>query len=40
MTTPVNLSRGQLAALEKVFKGNNRPVQPLNGRKLTEDSTP
>jgi carbonic anhydrase len=40
MTTPVSLSQGQLAALEKVFKGNNRPVQPLNDRTLTEDSTP
>jgi carbonic anhydrase len=40
MTTPVNLSHAQLAALEKVFKGNNRPVQPLNDRALTEDSTP
>jgi carbonic anhydrase len=40
MTTPVTLSRSQLAALETVFKGNNRPLQPLNARALIEDSTP
>ena len=40
MTTPVQLSADQIAAFEKVFEGNNRPVQPLNARTLIEDSTP
>lgn len=40
MTTPVQVSAQQIAALEKVFKGNNRPLQPLNGRTLTQDTTP
>lgn len=40
MTTPVELSGTQLGALQNVFKGNNRPVQPLNGRMLVEDNTP
>ena len=40
MTTPVQLSEQQLAALETVFKGNNRPVQMLNARALNEDNTP
>jgi carbonic anhydrase len=40
MTTPVELSAAQIAAFEKVFEGNNRPVQSLNGRTLVEDSTP
>lgn len=40
MTDPVQLSAAQIAALTKVFDGNNRPVQPLNTRPLIEDSTP
>ncbi|GAB4497934.1 MAG: carbonic anhydrase family protein [Anaerolineales bacterium] len=40
MTTPVELSSAQLQHLESVYNGNNRPVQPLNQRPLTEDSTP
>lgn len=40
MTSPVKLSHAQIARLEKVFKRNNRPVQPLNGRTVTEDDTP
>lgn len=40
MTTPVQLSADQIATFERVFKGNNRPVQPLNTRPLIEDSTP
>jgi carbonic anhydrase len=41
MTTPVELSVGQLHALESLFEGgNNRPLQALNDRTLTEDSTP
>lgn len=40
MTTPVELSADQIAAFEHVHEGNNRPVQPLNTRTLTEDTTP
>ena len=41
MTTPVDLSMGQLAALDSLFEGgNNRPVQPINDRPLIEDNTP
>ncbi|MBX7237721.1 MAG: carbonic anhydrase family protein [Caldilineales bacterium] len=40
MTTPVELSSAQLSKLESLFEANNRPVQPLNDRTLTEDSTP
>jgi carbonic anhydrase len=37
MTEPIQLSEKQLAAFDQLFKGNNRPVQPLNGRTLIED---
>ena len=41
MTTPVEVSADQLAALAHLFKhANNRPVQPLNDRPLIEDNTP
>jgi carbonic anhydrase len=40
MTMPVDLSSTQLSKLEGLFEGNNRPVQPLNGRSLVEDTTP
>ena len=41
MTSPVELSSAQLEALTSLFEGgNNRPVQPLNDRPLTEDTTP
>lgn len=41
MTTPVEISSEQIEALASLFEeGNNRPVQPLNDRPLTEDSTP
>jgi carbonic anhydrase len=40
MTEPVTLSADQLAALEAVFEGNNRPPQPVNDRPVTEDVTP
>lgn len=41
MTTPVEISFEQIEALASLFEeGNNRPVQPLNDRPLTEDSTP
>lgn len=40
MTTPVELSSDQLSNLESLFEANNRPVQPLNDRSLSEDNTP
>jgi carbonic anhydrase len=32
--TPIEASAVQIAAFRKVFDGNYRPVQPLNGRKI------
>ncbi len=40
MTTPIELSEGQITAFEQVYHGNNRPLQPLHGRELIIDSTP
>ncbi|HNB51238.1 MAG TPA: carbonic anhydrase family protein [Anaerolineales bacterium] len=40
MTSPIQLSADQIAAFEHVHEGNNRPVQPLNTRTLSEDTTP
>lgn len=40
MTSPVQASAEQLAALSGVFNGNNRPVQALNGRVLEFDYLP
>jgi carbonic anhydrase len=40
MTEPIQLSEKQLQTFEKLFKGNNRPVQPLNRRKVVEDTSP
>lgn len=40
MTTPIELSASQIAAFEAVHVGNNRPLQPLHGRALVEDTTP
>lgn len=36
LATPVELSAAQIAAFRAVLSGNSRPVQPLNGRPLTE----
>ena len=38
MTTPIEMSEAQIAAFKAIFDGNNRPVQPLNGRKLFVDA--
>ena len=37
MTTPVPLSAAQIAAFTSIVNGNNRPVQPLNGRAVATD---
>ena len=40
MVTPVQLSADQIAAFQKIFEGNNRPIQALNSRAMVEDTTP
>jgi carbonic anhydrase len=40
MVKPIQMSADQLAAFTRLFDGNNRPLQPLNGRALLQDSTP
>lgn len=39
MTNPVSLSADQIAAFSAAYEGNNRPVQPLNGREIQLDTT-
>lgn len=39
MATPIEMSQSQIAAFRAIFEGNNRPVQPLNGRELLVDIT-
>ena len=38
LKAPIELSKDQLNAFKKVFKMNARPLQPLNGRKITQGS--
>ncbi len=38
--TPAELSKEQIAAFTAVYEGNNRPVQPRNGRDCHLDTTP
>lgn len=38
-THPVILSQAQINEFLEAYSGNNRPVQPLHGRKITLDST-
>ena len=38
MTEPVTASREQIEAFRALFPVNNRPVQPLHGRRLVTDS--
>ena len=38
LTTPIEMSEAQIAAFKAIIHNNNRPVQPLNGRKLFVDS--
>ncbi len=39
LTTPIEMSHSQIAAFKAILYGNNRPVQPLNGRELLVDTT-
>ncbi len=36
LTTPLSLSPEQIAQFRAVIQDNNRPIQPLNGRKLSQ----
>jgi carbonic anhydrase len=38
MTTPIALSAAQIGAFTSIIQGNNRPVQPLNGRSVVTDA--
>ena len=38
MTTPIQLSSEQVGAFRRLIDGNNRPVQPLNGRTILTDA--
>lgn len=40
MTTPITMSADQIAAFAAAYDNNARPVQPVNGRVVTLDSTP
>lgn len=40
LRTPTEVSRAQIAAFTDAYEGNNRPVQPLNGRMPYFDETP
>lgn len=39
LTTPIELSEGQISTFENIFRNNNRPVQPLYGREVLVDSS-
>jgi carbonic anhydrase len=38
MTTPIQLSAQQIAAFTSLIHDNNRPLQPLNGRRVATDA--
>jgi carbonic anhydrase len=38
MTTPIQLSKEQVAAFTTIIRDNNRPVQALNGRTVLTDA--
>ena len=40
LTTPIEMSETQIAAFKAIMHNNNRPVQPLNGRKLLVNVEP
>lgn len=37
---PITMSQTQINTFLEAYSGNNRPVQPLNGRKVVIDNTP
>lgn len=37
MVEPIELSAAQIAGFQAAQSGNNRPIQPLNGRKINLD---
>ena len=39
-TNPITMSQEQINQFLEAYSGNNRPVQPLNDRKVKLDSTP
>lgn len=40
MMKPIEISQTQINSLAQILKHDNRPIQPLNNRKVIEDSTP
>ncbi len=40
MATPITMSADQIATFTAAYSNDSRPVQPLNGRTVTLDSTP
>ena len=40
MVQQPSLTQQQISAFTSIYDGNNRPVQPLNGREIDEDVTP
>jgi carbonic anhydrase len=38
MSTPIQLSAAQIESFRSIMKGNNRPPQPANGRKVVTDT--
>jgi carbonic anhydrase len=40
MVQPIHMSEAQLATFTQIIDGNNRPVQPRNGRSVIQDNTP
>jgi len=40
MTEPITMSSDQIAAFVGAYPNNSRPVQPLDGRVVAQDSTP
>lgn len=39
LAEPIEMSAEQIAALQDLIGNNNRPIQPLNGRELLEDTS-
>jgi carbonic anhydrase len=37
MATPIQLDAAQVGTFRQIISGNNRPVQPLNGRPVMTD---